>query len=131
MALLHVLVAESNETLRRRMVRILHWQFRVSGAVGNGEELVKVAPNLNPHVIVANVSLSELDGISAMTRLKAAGHDIPFVFVCAKDSVAEYLEKAPAPYVHQFDLPSDLNDAIRAAVAGQPFLSYRYLKPLS
>ncbi len=123
-----VLVAEDNDALRARLVRILDREFRVVGAVANGDELVASVLSLAPDAVVSELFTSQLDGISAQIALRELSNQTPFVFVSDWHSVHTYLERLPAAYVHRFDIPLCLNPAVRAAVAGEPYLSTQYSK---
>jgi DNA-binding NarL/FixJ family response regulator len=123
-----VLVAEDNDALRARLVRILDREFRVVGAVANGDELVASVLSMAPDAVVSELFTSQLDGISAHIVLRELNNQTPFVFVSDWHSVHTYLERLPAAYVHRFDIPLCLNPAVRAAVAGEPYLSTQYSK---
>jgi DNA-binding NarL/FixJ family response regulator len=126
--IIKVLVAEANDAIRGRIVKILHWDFQVIGAVSNGTELLRAAVNLGPTAIVSEISLPEMGGLEAWNELKGRGKVIPFVFLSTEADVSAYLGKVRAAYVHKLDIPTNLNSAVRCALAGQDYLSPRCRK---
>ena len=123
-----ILVAEANDAIRRRIVGILHGDFQVIGAVSNGTDLMQTALNLAPHAIVSDISLPEIGGVEAWRQLKGRGNELPFVFLTTERDVSDHLRVLPAAYVHKLDLPTNLNAAVRSALAGKIYLSHRCRK---
>jgi DNA-binding NarL/FixJ family response regulator len=121
-------VAEDNDALRARLVRILDREFRVVGAVADGDELVKSVLSLKPDAVVCELFTPQLNGVSAHIALRDLDDNTPFVFVSDWEDVTVYLERLPVSYVHRFDIPLCLNPAVRAAVAGEPYLSTHYTR---
>jgi DNA-binding NarL/FixJ family response regulator len=123
-----ILVAEANDALRRRVIRILRWDFQVIGAVSMGADLLDAAVAQAPNVIVSNMLLPELGGLEAWKELRARGKDVPFVFLSSESDISKYSAQVQAAYVHTDDLPTNLNSAVRSALAGETYLSDRYRK---
>lgn len=120
---LRILVAEGNEAIRRRIIRILGWDFRVIAAVSNHAELRRAALVLQPDVIVCSTSVARQGSIAALKDLKSDGKALSFVFVTTEKDSAEWVEEFPAGLVHKLDLPQDLNAAVRSIADGSVFLS--------
>jgi DNA-binding NarL/FixJ family response regulator len=123
-----ILVAEANDAIRGRIVKILHWEFEVIGAVSDGIELLGAAVNLAPNAIVTELSLPELRGVDVWSELKGRGKEIPFVFLTSEGDVRAHLGLVSAAYVHKLDIPTSLNSAVRSTIAGQIYLSPRCRK---
>lgn len=125
-AQLRVVVGESREVIRRRVIRILARQFEVISAVADSHELVEASLAVAPDVIVANAALPPLSGIAARRELQASGKHIPFVLISTEENVSASINQADGILVHEHDIPADLSVAVRAAAAGESFLSFRY-----
>ena len=52
-----------------------------------GQQALTIARQFKPDVIVLDVMLPDLDGLSVLHRLRADGNDTPVLFLTAKDSV--------------------------------------------
>ena len=83
----HVLVVDDEERVRRTLERALRLEgFAVSTASGGREALEAVAQR-PPAVIVLDVTMPDLDGVSVVRRLRAGGIDVPVCILSARDEV--------------------------------------------
>ena len=126
LAPLRVVVGERHELFRRQVVRILGRQFEVISAVEDSHELVKASLAVAPDVIVASAALPPLGPLAARTELQVMGIHIPFVLFSTEKGVSAYMSQAGGVFVHELDIPGELSSAVRAAAAGEPFLSFHY-----
>lgn len=121
---LQILVAEDKLEISAIVIAILSPDFEVVGVVSNGRDLVQVALDLLPDVIVADTSMPYLGGLTAMNELRATGTNIPVVLISA---VFRHTGISGHPgtlvYVDKSDLAVDLVSAVRCAKSGQLFLS--------
>jgi len=84
-----VLVVDDEVTVRQALERALRLEgFAVSTAAGGHEALAAVAQR-PPAVIVLDVTMPDLDGVSVVRRLRAAGVDVPVCILSARDEVAD------------------------------------------
>jgi len=122
---LRVLVAEDNEDFRALVVLLLNAEFHVVGDVRNGQLLVEAAVFLKPDVIVSDILMPIMGGISARTELIGRGLDYPFVFMTLLKvgNAVRGKSEGRLGYVHKIDLASELNAAVRAVYNGEPYLS--------
>jgi DNA-binding NarL/FixJ family response regulator len=123
-----ILVAEANDALRRRVIRILRWDFRVIGDVAMGADLLDAAVALAPNVIVSNILLPDMGGLKVWKELQALGKEVPFVFLASELDITKYSDEVRAAYVYTADLPTNLYAAVRSALTGKLYLSDRYRK---
>jgi len=107
-----VLLVEDTEDNRFMMRRLLEMTgYRVVEAM-NGEEAVKLAKNVSPHLILMDLSLPVIDGLAA-TRLIRQLPDLestPIIAVSAHDSSdfqSEAMEAGCNSYVTK---PIDFNE---------------------
>ena len=88
--------------------------------------MVENAMRLRPDIIVADISMPELDGIQAVHRLREMGTTALVVFLTIHES-AEFVEACQAEgalgFVLKTRMKADLIPAINAALAGQSFVS--------
>jgi DNA-binding NarL/FixJ family response regulator len=49
--------------------------------VEDGRQLIEAAARLRPDVIVAGITMPHLNGVDALTRLRADGNQVPVVFL--------------------------------------------------
>src|SRR5258705_9266126 len=84
-----VLVAEDDERLRESLARVLRFEgYEVTLAVDGAEALARVATDA-PDVIVLDVMMPKLDGLTACRRLRAGGDRTPVLMLTARHEVAD------------------------------------------
>jgi response regulator NasT len=115
-----VVVAEDESLIRMDIVEILRDNgFDVVGEAGDGETAVRLATELKPDLVVMDVKMPQLDGISAAERLSKA-HIAPVVLLTAfsqKELVERASEAGALAYVVKPFTPNDLLPAIQIALA--------------
>jgi len=115
-----VIVAEDESLIRMDIVEILTDNgFDVVGEAGDGEAAVQLATELRPDLVVMDVKMPKLDGISAAERL-SKNHIAPVVLLTAfsqKELVERASEAGALAYVVKPFTPNDLLPAIEIALA--------------
>lgn len=114
------IVAEDEALIRLDVVETLQEAgFEVVGEAGDGETAVSLALELKPDVVVMDVKMPELDGISAAERISKA-HAAPVVLLTAF-SQTELVERArdagAMAYVVKPFTPADLLPAVGIAIS--------------
>lgn len=115
-----VVVAEDESLIRLDIVEILRDNgFDVVGEAGDGETAVALATELRPDLVVMDVKMPQLDGISAAEQL-AKNNIAPVVLLTAfsqKELVDRATEAGALAYVVKPFTQSDLLPAIEIALA--------------
>jgi response regulator NasT len=115
-----VVVAEDESLIRLDIVEILRDNgFEVVGEAGDGEAAVQLATELRPDLVVMDVKMPKLDGISAAEQL-AKDHIAPVVLLTAfsqKELVERASEAGALAYVVKPFTPNDLLPAIEIALS--------------
>ena len=115
-----VVVAEDEALIRLDVVETLNEAgYQVVGEAGDGETAVKLATELEPDVVVMDVKMPQLDGISAAERITKA-RIAPVVLLTAF-SQTELVERArdagAMAYVVKPFTPEDLLPALEIALS--------------
>jgi DNA-binding NarL/FixJ family response regulator len=113
--------------------RLLRPKFEVVGTVVDGQSLFEAAIKLKPDVIVTDISMPVLDGITTADRLKESGCASRIVFLTVHsdpDFVRACLATGAFGYVLKSRIHAELVTAICDALAGQLFIS-QHLTPLN
>src|ERR671917_1817722 len=84
-----ILVVEDEDEIRDLVATAL--RFRGFGVVeaGSGGEALGLARTANPHLIVLDVMLPDLDGFALCRKLRASGDAVPVIFLTARDDPAD------------------------------------------
>ena len=84
-----VLVVEDDGPIRRMLDRTLTAEgYRVSGAEDGGAALAAIERSV-PDVLVLDVGLPGLDGLTVCRRLRGKGLSLPILLLTARDAVAD------------------------------------------
>ncbi|MGK4186811.1 response regulator [Rothia koreensis] len=115
-----VVVAEDEALIRLDIVEILKGQgFDVVAEAGNGEEAVELTREHNPDVVLMDVKMPKMDGISAAEAI-AKDRIAPVVLLTAfsqKELVDRATEAGAMAYVVKPFTENDLIPAIEVAVS--------------
>lgn len=81
-----ILIADDEEAVRSLVKRLLSKTYKVIEA-DNGEDAVKVAVNLKPDLILLDILMPKMDGLTACYAIKRnqATKEIPVVMLTAVD----------------------------------------------
>jgi len=121
-----ILLAEDFSGVADALKGLLEPDFDLLGVVEDGMALVEAAKRLQPDVIVADISMPRLDGLSALAEMKKENPLVKVVFTTmyGEPSYARMALKAGAcGYVVKHSAWSELIPAILMALEGKIFVS--------
>ena len=78
-----LLLAEDHPKMARVLGELLAKDFDIVAIVADGERLIALAGQLHPVVIVADISLEGLDGLSATRVIRRRSPVVPLVLITA------------------------------------------------
>jgi DNA-binding NarL/FixJ family response regulator len=123
-----VLLADDHAMLLTAFKGMLSASCDVVGAVSDGRELLEAAPKLKPDVIVADISMPQLNGIDACRLLQPKLPGTRWVFLTMSqdaDLAREAFRLGASAFLLKSSAASELFTAIQKAMDGQ-----RYITPL-
>jgi len=95
------------------------------GSVENGEDVIEAVKRHRPEVVIMDVRLPGIDGISAVKRIAEAAPEVKTVMFSAygdKRLLSDAIAAGARGYVMKGSPPEDLLRAIRTVTAGKPFV---------
>ena len=101
-------------------------EFEVVGEASDGSEAVRRARALTPDVILMDLRMPEMDGVSAIAALTAAGVRARVLVLTTYDTDSDVLaaiEAGATGYLLKDAPPNELFKAVRAAAGGETVLS--------
>lgn len=114
-----IVVAEDESLIRMDIVETLKERgFDVVGEAGNGLEAIELAKQLKPDLIVMDIKMPDLDGLSAAEQI--ADLRIPVVFLTAfnqEELVARASEVGAMAFLVKPFAPDDIFPAIEVALS--------------
>src|SRR5215472_16750464 len=124
---IRVMLAEDHITVREGVKLLLNCQsdLEVVGEAGNGIEAIQKAQASNPDVVVMDISMPEMNGLTATRGLLNV---LPKVKILAltrhsdKAYLQQLLQAGASGYVLKQSAPAELVHAIRAVSSGGTYL---------
>jgi len=128
---IRILLVDDHAVVREGLRAFLGLQdgFEIVGEAADGEEAIERAAELEPDVILMDLVMPKLDGVSAMRELRRrwggrGAH--PRVIVLTSflddDRLLPALESGAAGYLLKNSQPAELARAVRAAQAGEAII---------
>jgi DNA-binding NarL/FixJ family response regulator len=122
-----VVLADDHDILRQglKMLLGLQTEVEVVGEARTGREAIELARELNPQVVVLDISMPDIDGLEACARIHEQTPATNILILTMHES-EEYFLRAlragAAGYLVKKAAPSDLHMAIVAVAQGGAFL---------
>ena len=126
--LIRVVLADDHDVVRAGLQAVLRTakDMDVVGQASNAEEAVALVDRFNPHVVVMDLSMNGMDGLTA-TRDIVARNNGSRVLVLTMHSEKEYLvpslEAGASGYLVKNAADRELVDAVRAVANGDVYVS--------
>ena len=123
-----ILLAEDHPRTAQALRTLLECDFDVAAVVSDGHALLREAETIRPDVVVADISMPGLDGISATEMLLTRHPDWRVVLVTVHDE-PELIERGYAAgalaYVMKDTVSRELIPAVRTALRGERYIIQR------
>ena len=120
---LRVLIVDDHTLFRSGLGELLERRgIEVCAAVGDGEEGCRLAAELEPDVVLLDLRMPELDGLSVLERLSALGLDCAVVMLTTSSDERDLvtsLRSGARGYLLKDMEPDQLVDALAAVVEGE------------
>jgi DNA-binding NarL/FixJ family response regulator len=121
-----ILLADDHNIVLMGLKSLLEGEFEIVGSVEDGRALVKQAAALQPDVIVADISMPQLNGIEAVRQIKRTDKNIKIVFLTMHPDptyAASAFEAGASGFVLKHSAPSELITAIHEAMKGKTYVT--------
>lgn len=123
-----LLIVDDHPVVRAGLRGMLSGQpdFEVLGEAANGAEAVDLTKRLNPNVVLMDLRMPEMDGVTAIGKIKARHPDVQILVLTTYDSDSDILpaiESGATGYLLKDAPREELFQAIRAAAQGKPLLT--------
>jgi DNA-binding NarL/FixJ family response regulator len=121
-----VLLADDHRLFTDGLQRVIAPKHDVIGSVCNGRELVEVAQQRKPDVIVTDISMPFLNGLDALRTLRSAKVRSKVIILTMHSDISlvvEAFRAGASGYVLKEAGAGDINDALDTVVRGRVYLS--------
>ena len=124
---IRVAVVDDHPVVRQGLRSFLEARgFDVVGEAASGEEAVRLVAERRPDVLLTDLVMPGVDGVEAIRRIRAAGHDVGIIVLTSfsgADQVIPAIQAGADGYLLKDAGPATLGDAIRAVHRGEPMLA--------
>ncbi len=119
-----VLIVDDHQVVRQglRTFLELHEDIFIVGEAGTGTDAVAMAARLNPDVILMDLVMPGMDGITATSRIKSICPDTRIIALTSfteDDKIFPAIQAGASSYLLKDVTPDELVDAIRAVHHGE------------
>ena len=121
-----ILIADDHKMFAQGLQSLLEDEFDLVGTVGDGLALVEAVKQLNPDVVLVDISMPILNGLDAVRRLREEGVPAKVIFLTmhADDRLlAEAFRCGGLGYVLKQSAGEDLIVAIKEALLGRKYVT--------
>jgi NarL family two-component system response regulator LiaR len=123
-----IVLADDHPLLRKALKDLLEKEstFEIVGEAGDGEEAVRLAAEITPHVVIMDISMPNLDGLQATQQIKARYPDIAVLVLTVHtddECILEILKAGAAGYLIKSAFGEEVIHAVRAVATGDMVLS--------
>jgi DNA-binding NarL/FixJ family response regulator len=121
-----VLLADDHTILAEGLRALLEPEFEIVGTVDNGRAAVKAMKNLNPDIVILDISMPLLNGIEAAREIRKLAPRVRIVFLTMhtdRTYVQEAFEAGALAYVIKHCASRDLQLALRKALVGRTYVT--------
>ncbi len=124
---LRILIAEDHETVREGLKLIINQQddMEVCGEAGDGQNCVKLALELDPDIVLMDVTMPDLNGLKATKKLKQSQPLIKIITLTRHSDdgyLQELLRAGASGYILKQSPSIELLRGIRAVARGGNYL---------
>ena len=125
---MRVLLVDDHMVVRSGLSTVLsiHDDLKLVGEAGDGEEAIKLCERLQPDVVLMDLLMPKMDGVTAIKAIKTRWPQIQIIALTSfkeKEYVEGALKAGANGYLLKDVSAEELVNSVRRAAAGQPSLS--------
>ena len=129
-----LLICDDQNLVRACLCKILKdfSSIKVIGEASSGKMAVELALELQPDVVLMDISMPDLNGIEAtrqILRQSPGIRIIAFSTESSSETILEALDAGAGGYLLKTGDPSQIMEAVEKVVRGEPFINVRGAKP--
>jgi len=124
---IRIVLADDHDILRQGLSLLLSIQrdMQIVGEARTGPEAVAAAEQLQPDVVVMDISMPEMDGLAACSLIRQKLPDVQVLMLTMYESEEYFLQAlrmGAAGYIVKKAAPRELQAAVRTVAQGEVFL---------
>lgn len=125
---IRILIADDHPLIRHALRNILETQhdFEIIGEASTGEMAVKLVQDLNPSIVILDISMPNMDGLEVTKQLKSKYPEIGILVLTIHDEdeiILNLLEAGADGYLVKSVFGDEVINAVRSVNIGENVLS--------
>lgn len=125
---IRVLIVDDHDMVRKGLIVLLEnfSDFKVVGDVNSGDAAVAMCRELNPHVVLMDMMMPHMDGVTATRRVREICPDTQVIALTSftdEESVQNALKAGAISFLMKNVSGDELAEAVRKASGGKPTLA--------
>jgi len=126
----NIVIVDNHPIIRDGLKSLLESEtdFKVVGFAGNGFEAVNLVRELSPEIVMMDISMPELNGIEATSRIKTEFPETNVIILSIlgdSESIFRALKAGANGYLLKESVGQEVIYAIRSVLAGHRYLSQK------
>ena len=95
-----VLVVEDEDDDRKALVKMLQYKFQKDNILeaSNGKEALEILKNNNPNIIMTDIRMPIMDGVTMIKHIRESDNNVPIIVVSAFEQELFDFEKYKIDY---------------------------------
>jgi DNA-binding NarL/FixJ family response regulator len=121
-----IVLADDHRMLREAFAQLLEADFDVVGQAADGRELITVAKDLRPDVIVLDIGMPQLNGLDAARQLRSSLPNVKLIFLTVSedpDLAVEAFRLGASGYLLKNSAACELIQAIDEALQDRSYVT--------
>lgn len=121
-----VVIADDHRVVAEGLERLLLDHVEVVCTVSTGEALVECVHSVAPDLVISDINMPGLNGLSVIRQLRRQGIDVPFIFLTMHrepSMVSEAIHAGASAYVLKSSAGEELLLAIQAVIQGRTYIT--------
>ena len=126
--MIRILIADDHKIVRLGLVAMLESETNMSviAQAEDGEDAVRKSEKLHPDIVIVDLMMPKMDGVTAISRLKESNpgvHVVAFTSFATSDVLVQAKDAGADAVVLKTDDDSILQKAIQEVYAGRKYMS--------
>jgi DNA-binding NarL/FixJ family response regulator len=121
-----LLLADDHPVVLAGLREMLEPYFEIAGAATDGRTLIRLASDLKPDVVLLDISMPQLNGLTAAREIKKAMPQVKLIFL-TMHADTEYVKEArragASGYILKKSAASELINGIREVLKGRTYIA--------